>query len=197
MLDFAATKGWLDPDGAIRAHIENAEALARQGREALPGVNAQCFKDAMRNLAGGVALVTTGEGNRRSGLTVTAVTSVSAEPPCLLVCVNTSSASHDAILANGAFAVSLLGARHEEVALRFAGVGGIKGAERFLGTDWVPGPTRSPMLTDALCAMDCEVLMHQVVGSHGIFIARVVSTRNGAGEPLVNFQGKLRAFCGN
>lgn len=191
MMEFAAGKGWLDHEGAIRAHLENAEAKAVGTAPDRPAVNVQLFKDAMRNLAGGVAVVTTQAGGVPSGLTVTAVTSVSTEPPSLLVCLNRSSSSHDIILNGGRFGVNLLGAQHEQVAMRFAGMNGIKGPERFTGLDWKKGTTGSPLLKDALCSLDCEVLMHQAVGSHTIFIGRVVGTCHGVGEPLVNFRGKL------
>ncbi len=197
MIAYAASKGWLDPEGAIRAHIVNAEALAGAAQDSLAAVDGQAFKQAMRNLAGGVAVVATGQGNDRSGLTVTAVTSVSVEPPCLLICVNKSSASHDLIIANGTFAVNLLGSQHEQLAMRFAGAGGVTGLDRFdLGT-WESGPTGSPMLADAICSMDCELLIHQSVGSHGVFIGRVVGTQHRTGSPLVNFQGQLVALAGN
>lgn len=196
MVGFAASKGWLDPEGAIRAHIVNSEALAGANPDSLAAVDSLSFKQAMRNLAGGVAVVATGHGAAKSGLTVTAVTSVSIEPPCLLICVNKSSASHDVILANGNFAVSLLGSQHEEIAMRFAGAGGVTGIDRFDLGQWDCGPTGSPLLADAICSMDCELLMHQSVGSHGVFIGRVVGTRHFAGAPLVNFQGQLVALAG-
>ncbi len=197
MVSYAASKGWLDPQGAIRAHIVNAEALAAAGRDGREAVDAQAFKQAMRNLAGGVAVVATGQGDARSGLTITAVTSVSVEPPCLLICVNKSSASHDVILANGTFAVSLLGAQHEELAMRFAGAGGVSGLDRFALGEWDCGATGSPILADAICSMDCELLMHQSVGSHGVFIGRVVGTEHRAGSSLVNFQGQLVGLAAN
>lgn len=197
MAAYAASKGWLDPEGAIRAHIVNAQAMVRESDDTLAAVDADHFKQAMRNLAGGVAIVATGSAGNRTGLTVTAVTSVSTEPPCLLVCVNKSSLSHDAILANGRFSVNLLGTQHEALAMRFAGMCGLSGAARFEGSNWESGRTGSPFLTEAICAMDCEILMHQAVGSHGIFIGRVVGTKHGEGAPLVNFRGRMMALGGN
>ncbi|MGB3500619.1 MAG: flavin reductase family protein [Mesorhizobium sp.] len=197
MVKYAASKGWLDPQGAIRAHIVNADALSAAKADGLAGVDVQSFKQAMRNLAGGVAIVATGCGSEKSGLTVTAVTSVSIDPPCLLICVNKSSASHDAILANGTFAVSILGDQHDELARRFAGVDGVTGLARFELGDWESGATGSPILADAICSLDCELLMHQSVGSHGVFIGRVVATNDVAGAPLVNFQGQFVGLTGH
>lgn len=192
MVAFASRKGWLDEYGGIRAHIKN---LSGQGdRNGLPPIETAAFKSAMRNLVGGVAIVATGSGAYRQGLTISAITSVSAEPPCILVCVNTSSQSHDPILANGAFGVSLLGQEHEELALRFAGVDDIHGVARFNLGDWYSGTGGSPLLSSALCTLDCQVVLHQTVGSHGIFIGEVIESRVCHGAPLVNFQGRLRTL---
>jgi flavin reductase (DIM6/NTAB) family NADH-FMN oxidoreductase RutF len=66
-----------------------------------PAIEATEFRDALRNLASGVAIVATGVGEARRGLTASSVTSICADPPCLLVSVNTKSEAHDSILANG------------------------------------------------------------------------------------------------
>ena len=81
-------------------------------------VEAAEFRLAMRNLASGVAIVATGTDKARRGLTVSSVTSLCMEPPCLLVGINTNSETHDAILTNGSFGVNLLGS-DEDLALRF------------------------------------------------------------------------------
>lgn len=158
-------------------------------------LDAAAFRAAMRNLAGGVAIVTTGEGAARRGLTVTAVTSVSADPPMVLVCINAASGSHDAVLRHGAFAVNILGPEHAALAWRFAGQGGAQGAARFEGEAWRAGPAGSPLLGSALCAMDCALQTHQRAGSHGVFIGRVLAARHRDGEPLLNFQGAFRALA--
>ena len=153
------------------------------------------FRATMRNLAGGVAIVTTGLGAARQGLTVTAVTSVSADPPLVLVCINAASRSHDAVLQHGAFAVNLLGPEHADLAWRFAGQGGLHGAARFEGAPWRSGASGAPLLEDALGCLDCALDVHQRAGSHGVFIGRVVDARHRLGEPLLNFQGGFRALA--
>lgn len=87
----------------------------------IPSVQAIEFRQAMRNLASGVAIVTTGAAVRRRGLTVSSVTSICMEPPCLLVAINASSETHDAIFANNSFGVSFLCSDQEDLALRFGG----------------------------------------------------------------------------
>jgi flavin reductase (DIM6/NTAB) family NADH-FMN oxidoreductase RutF len=152
------------------------------------------FRQVMRNLAGGVAVVAAGTGNGRRGLTVSAVASVSAEPPCLLVCVNRNAEAHDVILARGSFSVNLLGIEHKELAMRFAGHNGIRGLARFELGSWSEGLLGVPLLNDALGSMECDLLTSPVVGSHRLFVGKIVCVRNRSGEPLVNFQGRLQTI---
>jgi flavin reductase (DIM6/NTAB) family NADH-FMN oxidoreductase RutF len=160
-----------------------------------PPVEASEFREALRNLASGVAIVATGAGEARRGLTASSVTSICADPPCLLVSVNTKSEAHDSILANGYFGISLLKTGQEALARHFAGLDGVGGADRFRNAPWSEGATGAPLLDTAICAIDCVLQQHQIVGSHGIFIGRIVATRRlCAGNPVINFQGELRTL---
>jgi flavin reductase len=157
-------------------------------------VEATEFRLAMRNLASGVAIVATGTNEGRRGLTVSSVTSLSMEPPCLLVGINTNSETHDAILANRGFGISLLGSDQQDLALRFAGRDGVKGFQRFQAAPWEEGMLGVPILQTAISSLECVLHHHQVIGTHGLFIGRIVATREGEGSPLVNFQGALRTL---
>lgn len=157
-------------------------------------VEAAEFRQAMRNLASGVAIVATGTAMNRRGLTVSSVTSFCMEPPCLLVGINLSSETHDAILAGGGFGVSLLGKGQDDIALRFAGRDGIKGDDRFENSLWDRGLLDVPILRNAIGAFECVLHYHQVIGTHGLFIGRIVATRGAEGDPLINFQGELRTL---
>jgi flavin reductase (DIM6/NTAB) family NADH-FMN oxidoreductase RutF len=160
-----------------------------------PPVEATEFRDALRNLASGVAIVATGVGEARRGLTASSVTSICADPPCLLVSVNTKSEAHGSILANGYFGISLLRTGQEALARHFAGLDGVGGADRFRNGPWSEGVTGAPLLDTAICVIDCVLQQHQIVGSHGIFIGRIVATRQRhGGSPVINFQGELRAL---
>ncbi|MCP3460659.1 flavin reductase family protein [Bradyrhizobium sp. CCGUVB23] len=152
------------------------------------------FRQAMRNLASGVAIVATGTALERRGLTVSSITSVCIEPPCLLVGINNSSGTHDAILANGSFGVSLLAIDHQDIALRFAGRDGSKGLQRFDTAPWDQGILDVPLLQGAICALECVLHHYQVIGTHGIFIGRTVAVRPGEGNPLINCRGELRTL---
>ncbi len=94
------------------------------------------FKLAMRNLAGAVSVITVGAGLKRTGFTATSVASFSAEPPVLLVSLNKSSSSWEVLRSAASFGVNILTQAQSGVADRFAGRGGIKGNDRYVGWEW-------------------------------------------------------------
>ena len=158
-------------------------------------VSADDFRNAMRRLTGGVSVITAGQGRDISGMTVTSVTSLSVEPPALIVAVNRSASSWPLIRRYGFFGVNILGADQLEVAERFAGKDGLKGAARFAGADWFARASGVPLLTGALAAIDCEVEEVVERHSHAIVIGRVldlaVSPRSAA---LAYWQGQYLAI---
>lgn len=189
MAAFARSKGWTNPDGAFRVHIERPE-------QPVAAVGLDDFRAAMRNLAGAVSVVATGSGEDRHGVTVSSLTSLCAEPPCLLVCVNAKVRAHDPILSNGAFSASVLAEGQNPLALRFAGMDALKGPERFEPGQWDTGVTGQPRLKGAIAAFDCTVLSHQSVGTHSLIIGRIEAAYSGTGRPLVNFQGQMHPLAG-
>lgn len=141
-------------------------------------VSSADFRGAMRHLTGGVSVITAGRGKDISGMTVTSVTSLSVEPPTLLVSVNRDASSFPLIKRHSAFGVSILNADQLEIAERFAGKGGLKGADRFAGSQWVTSVSGVPLLVGALSVFDCEVEEILERHSHGIVIGRVRDVRN-------------------
>lgn len=155
-------------------------------------IDADAFKLGMRQLAAGVSIVTTCHAGGRAGLTATAVCSVSAEPPQLLVCVHQDSETYEAIRESGVLCINLLGQRHEDLARSFAGMTGKRGEERFVEGRWGEMRTGAPRLEDALAAFDCRIrdVLHS--GSHCIFVARVVEVAaKPGGEPLLYMDGQF------
>ena len=140
-------------------------------------VSSADFRGAMRHLTGGVSVITAGRGKDVTGMTVTSVTSLSLEPPTLVVSINRDASSFPLIRRHGAFGVNILNADQLDVAERFAGKGGLKGADRFAGADWVTATTGVPLLAGALAALDCEVEEIIERHSHGIVIGRVRDVR--------------------
>jgi flavin reductase (DIM6/NTAB) family NADH-FMN oxidoreductase RutF len=151
------------------------------------------FKRAMRQLAGGVAVIASGNGDRRRGLTATAVCSLSSTPARLLVCVNRSAEAHDVIAGTRCFSVNILGDDQQALAERFAALDGSKGAIRFAGERWSELVTGAPVLQSAIAAFDCELDAELPTETHTVYIGRVVKTIcDDAGMPLVYHQ---RQFC--
>lgn len=140
------------------------------------------FRSVMRNVAGAVSVVTAAGAGIRAGLTATSLTSLSAEPPAVLVCVNRGASAWPVIERAGHFAINVLGAGHQAIADRFAGRDGIKGEERFQVGDWSRLATGAPILEDALAVLDCEI--EEIIGrhSHAILIGRVKAIREAGTE---------------
>ncbi|MBM3605705.1 MAG: flavin reductase family protein [Alphaproteobacteria bacterium] len=183
MINFAASHGWTDDSGRIRAHIEVIQSSAL--------IDAAGFKDAMRRFASGVCVVATGAGDERCGMTVSAFSSVSAEPPTVLVCVNRNSSNHARLTGSQRFSVNILGAGQDEIAMTFAGQRGIFGADRF-DAAWQDSPHGAPVLRDAHHSVLCASEAMFEVGSHTILIGRVIDAFAGSSDqPLLNYNGSL------
>jgi flavin reductase len=143
------------------------------------------FIAAMGAAATGVSVVTTEGLAGRFGLTVSAISSVSAEPPMLLACVNRKSPTVAAMDQNGRFAVNVLGSNNQEVAEVFAGRPKTGKPYDFERHAWEEGSTGQPVLSDATASFECEIECSQDAGSHRIFIGRVVNAKRNSAEPLV------------
>ena len=137
-------------------------------------VDAKDFKQAMRQCAGAVALVTVGaEHGKRTGLTVTSACSLSDSPPSLIVCVNRNASAHARIREEGAFAINFLHEDHALLALTFSGQKGVNGDDRFAFGEWTRGETGAPVLTDAVAAFDCVLAQEFETKTHSIFVGEV------------------------
>ncbi len=143
------------------------------------------FISAMGAAATGVSIVTTEGEAGKFGLTVSAISSVSADPPMLLACVNRKSPAVAAMMQNGRFAVNLLGSNNQDVAEMFAGRPKSGNPYDFTRHGWEEGETGLPVLGDATASFECEIECSQDAGSHRIFIGRVINARRNTAEPLV------------
>ena len=131
------------------------------------------FRQAMRHLPAGVCVISIGEGAERTGLTATSVSSLSVDPPTMLVSVNRASSSYEALTRHRAFGVNVLAAEHQAVANAFAGHAGARGAERYAAGRWRTLTSGVCVLSDAVAAFDCEVEERIERHSHAIVIGRV------------------------
>lgn len=162
-------------------------ALSRAARAtaAPAGDDARSARELFRRVAGGVTVITTrGPDGRPRGMTVSAVTTLSLEPPLLIACLSAGSHTLEAIRAHGAFAVHLLHAEQSALAESFAGRTGKTGAARFAGVPFrwtrdVPVLTRS--LARAVCVLEDE----RRYGDHSVVVGRVVQHAEDDGEPLI------------
>jgi flavin reductase (DIM6/NTAB) family NADH-FMN oxidoreductase RutF len=161
-------------------------------------VSSADFRNAMRHLTGGVSVITVGRGRDISGMTVTSVSSLSVDPPSLIVGINRSSSSWPLLKQHGFFGVNMLNADQVDIAERFTGKAGLKGADRFTGAEWITGASGVPLLVGALAAIDCEVEDIVERHSHAIVIGRArdikLSSRTAA---LAYWQGQYVAIDQN
>ena len=149
-------------------------------------VEATGFRDAMSLLTTAVNVITTKGNSGVHGFTASAVCSVTDTPPTLLVCMNQASRSHAHFVDNKVLSVNVLSAQHEPLSNAFASQLSIE--ERFNHGSWTELVTGAPILEDALVSFDCDIEQVQQVGTHSIFMCRVVAIRqNEQSESLVYF----------
>ncbi|MCK5888781.1 MAG: flavin reductase family protein [Methylococcales bacterium] len=156
-------------------------------------INEQDFKNALKLWASGVTVVTskTEEGGLK-GMTATSFTSVSLDPPQILVCINKSADTGDSVLDSKSFAVNILKADQQEISNQFAG--GKSQEERFANTAWHEGgKTGMPLFDDALVSLECTVSQTIEAGSHWVVIGEVQASTCKSGDPLLYFNS---GYCG-
>lgn len=149
----------------------------------------QDFRAAMRRLASTVTVLTcrNPEG-RRFGMTATAVTSVSADPPSVLICVNRSAAMHAHLERERLFCINLLRADQQAISEAFSGLA--EGESRFQHGNWASDADGVPYLANAQANIFCSVEEAYPHGTHGIFIGRVRRAKSDAGvNPLIYQDG--------
>jgi flavin reductase len=142
------------------------------------------FTNAMRRAVSSVSIVTTDGEHGRYGLTVSSMTSVSAEPPMLLICINRNSLAHDAIVANRRFAINVLAAHHQDVAAAFAGSTTLGPAYDFESGAWSVTASGLPRLVAPAAIFECELESSIDAGTHSIFLGRVTHAEGRDIAPL-------------
>ena len=145
------------------------------------------YRAALRHFAAGVTVVTTRDADGQpSGLTASAFTSVSLEPPLVLVCVDRQAASHPAFEAHGWFAVNVLARNQAHLSRHFAESGG----DKFSGVAFREGIARLPLLEGVLATVECRLIARHEAGDHTIFVGQVEGVTVEGGHPLVYFRGE-------
>ena len=160
------------------------------------GLNPAVFRRCLREVPGAVAVITTGVAGARTGLTATAVCSLSDTPPMLLACVNGSASAHPVIRDTGQFTVNILADRHLDVAGHFAGQHGTEGEERFADPDWAQLAGGGSVLASAVASFDCVLEAEHHYGTHSIFIGRVQAAQARSGlSPMIYLDGRFGTFA--
>jgi flavin reductase (DIM6/NTAB) family NADH-FMN oxidoreductase RutF len=151
-------------------------------------VSGEELRILMRNWTTGVTLVTARDGRGPHGMTVSSFTSVSLEPPRILISLERTTRTHGIIEAGGAFGVSILDESQSDLAERFAGRID-DGEDRFAGVEYDLTPTGVPIPRQSLAYFECRVVEAFPAATHTLFVGDVLSGRQmRQALPLVYFQ---------
>jgi len=154
-------------------------------------VNADGFKAVLRRFPTGVTIVTTIVDGTPKGFTANAFSSVSLDPPIVLVCVNRQARSHPLIAQAGKFCVNLLRLEQADLAARFASP---NRGDPFAELTYRAEATGAPVIDGTLGFLDCELTEEHSAGTHTIFLGGVVACGFENGAPLGYFNAGYRDF---
>lgn len=150
-------------------------------------VDQRVFRDVVGRFASGVTVITTAVDGKQYGTTASAMSSLSMDPPMILICLNKISETGAAVLESGTFAVNILAKGQERLASQFA----VKGGDKFLDVAIRTGPLGDPLIEDTLATMQCRTVETVTGGTHTVFLAEVVDAEARDLEPLTYFRGKF------
>jgi flavin reductase (DIM6/NTAB) family NADH-FMN oxidoreductase RutF len=155
-------------------------------------VTSEEFRRACGRFATGITIATVldAEGVPH-GLTVSSFTSVSLNPPLILICLGHAVTLIEVFRAACFFGINVLAADQRALSERFAR----KNEDRFNALEWHPGQTGVPLLPGCLASIECAVDRRITAGDHDIFVAEMVSARVAEGDPLIHFASRYRALA--
>ncbi len=157
-----------------------------------PVIDPKVFRAAAGNFVTGVTIATTmGTDGQPRGVTVNSFTTVSLDPPLVLVCVGRSSRSFAAFDGAEAFAINVLASDQRQLSATFAS----KAEDKFADANWEKGRSGSPVFPDSLASFEC--VLHEKVdaGDHIVLIGRVIDIHRASGTPLGYFSGNYIDFA--
>ena len=146
------------------------------------------FRLALSHFASGVTVVTTAHDGQLYGMTVASFASLSLHPPLVLVCIERSVKTHDAIAAAGKYGVSILSSTQADISARFAS----RRDDKFDGVELIEGTLGVPLIAGALTAIECRLYDRLPGGDHTIFIGEVMNIHTTEGDPLLYFRSGYR-----
>lgn len=153
-------------------------------------VGSDRYREVMGHFATGITVVTTFSGGQPQGITVSALSSVSLDPPLVMVALDRGRFITPMVRAAGRYAVNVLGADQQALSDCFANAPVSPGREAFCGAAWQPGPTGLPLLDGAIASLECTIVQTFSAGDHDLFIGAVDSLerqRDGV-APLLYFR---------
>ena len=146
------------------------------------------FRLALSHFASGVTVVTTAHDGQLYGMTVASFASLSLHPPLVLVCIERSVKTHDAIAAAGKFGVCILSSAQADISSKFAS----RSDDKFAGVELIEGELDVPLIANALTAIECRLYDRLPGGDHTIFIGEVMKIHTTEGDPLLYFRSGYR-----
>lgn len=157
----------------------------------MSGFDSVTFRTVLGHFCSGITVVTAVDGGVPVGLTCQSFSSVSLDPPLVLFVPSKAASSWPRIRQAGHFCANVLGEAQEELGRRFA----IKGADKFAGVGWRPGPSGAPVLDGCLAYVDCSLEAVHDGGDHDIVVGRVLDLAvTTEGGPLLYFRGGYGRF---
>jgi flavin reductase (DIM6/NTAB) family NADH-FMN oxidoreductase RutF len=141
-------------------------------------IPAETFRKVMGHFVTGVTVVTALDGERPYGITVNALSSVSLDPPLVMVALDRRRFLTPIVRAGGRYAVCILSEDQQALSDCFAGAPVEPGRQSFCGAAWHPGPTGLPLVDGAIATLECTVVETFSAGDHDLFIGRVDTLDN-------------------
>jgi flavin reductase (DIM6/NTAB) family NADH-FMN oxidoreductase RutF len=132
-------------------------------------------------------VTTKGDDDVLRGMTVSAFSSLSLDPPLCLICIDRVASLHGHLREGGHFAVNVLAEDQEAVSRRFAST---EWRDRFQGVSTRDGVTGAPLIAGAVATIECRVVSAYPGGDHTIFVGEVVSATTSEGGPLLYYRGR-------
>jgi flavin reductase (DIM6/NTAB) family NADH-FMN oxidoreductase RutF len=152
-------------------------------------LDASLYRRTCALFATGITVITTVDSNGHPhGMTVNSFSSVSLDPPLILVCIDLKNAILGHFLTSAWFAVNILSDDQEDVSRRFSSAA----ERRFQGMDWKPGDSGVPLISGSLALMECELTKTFEAGDHAVLIGEVRRASYREGNPLVYFGSAYR-----
>jgi len=154
-------------------------------------IDPQKQRQVMGQFATGVTVITSSHGGELHGMTANAVSSLSLNPPLLLVAVDHRAGMCDFLRRSGNFAVNILTRDQEELSTRFAK----PGPKNFIDIPTQTGESGAPIFQNALAWADCRVRHILPGGDHDIFVGELLAGEAPGGDPLLYYAGKYRRLA--